>query len=188
MKTNGGKHDRRRETANDGIDADHTGQTGAQTNGETQNQNQGTKAQIVKLHRPYIPFDVRIAVARRQLRNFGATVDRNADESDDVYLDRQLALLAVFLDKEKLFAPLHLDHDPALVNRKFSQRTGKYKPDANDPRFLIYRTKTDHDMKTRTRGDGAQLSDLALRRKFKRIEKRKREGKRPKYGVANDRI
>lgn len=132
----------------------------------------------VKLPRPHIPLDVRIKVAQRQLRDqFGMTVDRDLGEEAEVYLDRMLTTLSICL-RDELFAPLQLDHDPALCNRKFSERTGKYKPDANDPRFLIYRTKFDHEMKTRVRGDGAQYSDLALRRKFKRIEKRQREGKR----------
>lgn len=134
-------------------------------------------------HRPHIPLEVRVKVAQRQLRDFGMTVDRHAGQALDVYLDEQLALLALLLEEKNLFEPLHLDHDPALCNRKFSERTGRYTPAANDPKFLIYRTKTDHDLKTRVRGDGAQLSDLALLRKNKRIAKRILTGKRPKYGV-----
>jgi len=133
----------------------------------------------MKLPRPYIPIPIRIKVARRQLRGFGASdalMTRAHGERPEVYLDRLLTGLSLYF--ENLFRPLQLDHDPALCNRKFSPRTGKYKPDANDPRFLIYRTKLDHDFKTRVRGDGAQLSDLALRRKFKRIAKRTAEGKR----------
>lgn len=133
----------------------------------------------MKLHRPHIPIPVRIEVAQRQLRAFNASgemLKRAHGEKLDVYLDRLLTGLSLYF--ENLFQPLHLDHDPALTNREFNPRTKKYKPDANDPRFLIYRTKLDHDLKTRVRGDGAQLSDLALRRKFKRIEKRQREGKR----------
>lgn len=138
----------------------------------------------MKLPRPHIPFVTRCEVAQFQLyRDYGMTVDRNKDETPEVYLDRLLGMLSAL--KHALFEPLHLDHDPALCNRKFNERTGKYKPDANDPKFLIYRTKEEHEIKTRVRGDGAQLSDLALRRKNKRIEKRIESGKRPKYGVAN---
>jgi len=71
----------------------------------------------------------------------------------------------------------HLDHDPALENRPFNPRTKKYTPDANDPEFLIYRTKEDHRIKTLVRGDGAQLSDAAIARKRKRKE---RKARRPK--------
>lgn len=38
---------------------------------------------------------------------------------------------------------LHLDHIPALVLRE-RLPSGKFKPDANDPNFLLYRTKFDH--------------------------------------------
>lgn len=134
----------------------------------------------MKLQRPYIPIRIRIKVASRQLRHFGASdalLTRERFEREDVYLDRMLTGLSLYLNGN-IFQPLHLDHDPALCNRKFFQRTMRYEPAANDPRYLIYRTEAEHDIKTRVRGDGAQLSDLALRRKFKRIEKRKREGKR----------
>ena len=136
----------------------------------------------MRLHRPHIPFAVRIKVAQRQLRDFRTELTRGERERTEVFLDRLLAHLAYCLTG-KLFTPLQLDHDPALTNRIFSKRTKRYKPAANDPRFLIYRTTDGHDIKTRIRGDGAQLSDLALRRKNKRIEKLKAEGRRPKYGA-----
>lgn len=132
----------------------------------------------MKLPRPHIPIHVRIKVAKRQLRLFGASsalLERAGDRAD-IYLDRLLSGLSMYMGC--LFEPLQLDHDPALCNRKYFPISGRYKPAANDPRYLIYRTKEDHETKTRLRGEGAQLSDLALRRKFKRIEKRKREGKR----------
>lgn len=135
----------------------------------------------MKLPRPHVPIMVRIEVAQRQLRGFGMTVDRNKDEESVAYLDRLLLTLSLCF--ESCFQPMVLDHDPALCNRQFSKRSGKYKPDANDPKFLIYRTKLDHDLKTRVRGDGAQLADLAMLRKNKRIAKRISTGKRPKYGV-----
>jgi hypothetical protein len=139
----------------------------------------------MKLPRPHIPIPTRIKVAQRQLRGFGASdalMFKDIMETPAVYLDRLLAGLSIYLGV--LFKPLHLDHDPALCNRKYSYRTGRYTPDANDPRYLIYRTQADHDIKTRVRGDGAQLSDLAKRRKTKRIAKRIKDGRRPKYGVA----
>jgi len=79
-----------------------------------------------------------------------------------------------------------LDHDPALINRPYNPKiknvAARYTPNANDPNYLIYRTKEDHDIKTRVHGDGAQYSDLALRRKLKRIE-RNRDPKRRKKKI-----
>jgi hypothetical protein len=72
---------------------------------------------------------------------------------------------------------LQLDHDPALENRPFNKRTQKYKPDANDPNYLIYREKHAHHIKTNVRGDGAQLSDAAQARKRKRSERKKTKRK-----------
>ena len=138
----------------------------------------------MKLLRPYTPIPVRIKVVQRQLLRFDvAAPDREKGERQDVYLDRLLGLLSTLMDA--LFEPLQLDHDPALVNRKKIFRNGKhvgYSPAANNPDYLIYRTKAAHDIKTRVRGDGAQYSDLALARKNKRIEKRraKKEHGRPK--------
>jgi hypothetical protein len=75
-----------------------------------------------------------------------------------------------------------LDHDPALCNRKFNIRTGKYTPDANDPDYLVYRTEQAHDTKTRIVGERGQYSDLALRRKNKRIA-RNRDRTRPRAKI-----
>lgn len=128
----------------------------------------------MKLQRPYIPIEVRVIVAERQIQQItGLRLEWPEPRSHRDRLVKCLAYLTAHLG-----GPLQLDHDPALCNRKYFPRTDRYDPAANDPRYLIYRTKEDHDHKTRLRGDGAQLSDLALRRKFKRIEKRKREGKR----------
>lgn len=135
----------------------------------------------MRLPRPHIPIATRIKVAKHQLGLVASQLPQCEDETDEIYLDRLLNQLSFELQAGILslpFVKLQLDHDPALCNREFNKRTGKYKPDANDPCYLVYRTIADHDTKTRVRGDGAQLSDLALRRKFKRIEKRKKEGKR----------
>jgi len=142
----------------------------------------------MKLLRPDIPTRVRIKVARRQLEAFGASAEmlkRAEGERQDIYLDRLLTGLSLYL--ENLFRPLHLDHDPALVNRKkVFNRAGEhvgYKPAANNPKYLVYRTKEDHDRKTRVRGDGAQYSDLALARKNKRIEKRRAKNANAKRAI-----
>ncbi len=77
-------------------------------------------------------------------------------------------------------SPHQLDHDPALVLRKFNERTGKYTPDANDPKYLVYREKDDHLQKTTGRAPGARRtvsnkgSDMGLRKKFARLERPKR--------------
>jgi hypothetical protein len=47
------------------------------------------------------------------------------------------------------------------VLRERHPATGGYIPAANDPRYLRYRLASDHQFKTFTRGDGAQLSDVA---------------------------
>lgn len=41
-----------------------------------------------------------------------------------------------------------LDHDPALVLRGYDEKTGDTVPPANDPKFLIWRTREDHKKKT----------------------------------------
>lgn len=133
----------------------------------------------MKLPRPYIPLEVRIAVIERQAgvseRWKGWARAPDVPFTKNAYLS--FMLLQVFKG-----ANVQLDHNPALCNREvIYDRSGKfvrYIPDANNPDFLIYRTNDAHDIKTRIRGDGAQYSDLALRRKFKRIEKRRKLKKR----------
>lgn len=136
---------------------------------------------MARLYRPHIPLSVRVQVAERQL-------DKTADfwmlycitdfQSAGVRLNFLLFGLSQQLDCE--VSDLRLDHDPALCNR-VQVRSGlgrtRYIPDANDPEHLIYRTKADHDIKTRVRGDGAQHSDLALRRIAKRRARKAEGGK-----------
>lgn len=107
--------------------------------------------------RPYIPLAIKLAVAERQAIM--------APMPGANKRDRLQGILAMLFGSKEV----QLDHTIALVNRKFNPRTGRYTPDANNPDFLVWRTKEDHDIKTRVRGDGAQHSDLALRRKSKRI-------------------
>jgi hypothetical protein len=127
--------------------------------------------QEVKRPRPYIPISVRVQVARRQwmLERFDdptLTSVRNLSES------RQLAYMLGLLFVEHP----ELDHDPALENRQFNPKTGKYKPDANDPRYLIYREKLLHLQKTTGRRPGAERtvtskgSDNWLAKKFRKLE------------------
>lgn len=132
-----------------------------------------------RLKRPHIPLAVRVQVAARQAGFVNL----------DLFLRLHKGCLKIVLDR-LLYGDdlgpgagfqrgqaINLDHDPALVNRPFNKRTGKYTPDANDPAALVYRTKTDHNIKTRIRGAGAQHSDLGLARKNKRIA-RNRDPKR----------
>lgn len=133
----------------------------------------------MKIFRPYIPLAVRVLVAERQMRAAG-----NGEylTGPGWPLARRLqdALHLLFADQ-----PCHLDHDPALVNRPFNKRTGKYTPDANDPTALVYRTKTDHEIKTRVRGVGAQRSDLGQARYNKKVARnREKRLHRPKQAVS----
>lgn len=135
----------------------------------------------MRLPRPYIPLAVRVQIAERQ---FFVKCGRDQapfllqpNETNSLHLRRLLFFL--FADE-----PYHLDHDPALENRFLSWRDGKahYVPDANDPEFLIYRTKQNHKIKTYIRGDGAQLSDAAKARKRKRKERKARK-RRPSFST-----
>jgi hypothetical protein len=112
----------------------------------------------MKLPRPYIPLNVRLKVAERQLGRSWSI----KGQSGKVRLRLMLKLL--FANE-----PYQLDHDPALTNRKFNRRLRRYTPPANDPDYLVYRSAVGHDIKTRVRGDGAQRSDLAQRRYLKRV-------------------
>lgn len=129
----------------------------------------------MRLFRPYVPLAVRVQVASRQLRVIEPSLDWELMQATPSLPDRQR--LSLLLGCLFIGEPCHLDHDPALVNRKFNKRTKKYTPDANDPRYLTYRTKAEHDTKTRVRGDHGQHSDLALVRKRKKL---KRKAARPK--------
>lgn len=129
-----------------------------------------------RLPRPYIPISVRCKVASRQL-NCGIL-----SEDEGVSASKAMAILLARLREHFGCEELHLDHDPALCNRqlrfKLNKRTGKniaiYTPDANDPRFLVYRPKVDHEIKTRVRGEHGQYSDLTLmKRERRRLRKEK---------------
>lgn len=127
----------------------------------------------MKLHRPYIPLSVRVLVAHRQLVEAGAwgKIHVAIMDGSPTPLSIQLEHATRLLFGDKAFA---LDHHPALVNRKQYARGGKvfYQPPANDPEHLRYRESgpgSDHDIKTRVRGDGAQRSDLGQRRYNKRV-------------------
>jgi len=138
----------------------------------------------MRLPRPYIPYDVRVQVAARQIIEAGLTWATDAT-LDALPESKKLHALLLILFCDDEMGHLHLDHDPALVNRKKIYRNGAhvdYDPPANDPRYLVYRTRQDHDIKTRVRGDGAQRSDLAQRRYLKRVA-RNRSPDKPKKKI-----
>ena len=123
--------------------------------------------------RPYIPRRIRVDVLLRQCEERNFAIPKRQKDTLSIYI-KTLQLLLFGNEK------VHLDHNPALVNRIF--KDGVYSPDANDPRFLAYLPEKDHRTKTYIRGLNGQHSDLGLARKLKRIEK-KREN-RPFKGVA----
>lgn len=127
----------------------------------------------MRLHRPYIKIKTRLIVAERQaaahLPNWSATAPSKP-------LGNRLKwLLKLLFGSEEC----ELHHRPALLNRRRYIRHGKihYDPPANDPNFLVYLRKSDHEIETRIRGQGAQLSDLAIARKRKRAARKKAKGK-----------
>lgn len=138
-----------------------------------------------RLHRPYIPLSVRVQVAERQM--LAATGCYCTDEfgvpapQSRMTLGRRLSMALWHISGGGI-KKMALDHDPALVNRKRYVRNGKtfYQPPANDPNHLVYREAgrgSDHDIKTRVRGDGAKRSDLAQARYNKRVAKNRATAK-----------
>jgi hypothetical protein len=127
------------------------------------------------MKRPYIPLDVRIEVADRQIIADGGYFFVTGNPSRKELL--QTMLTELFGDKKP-----ELHHRPALVNRQ-RRRNGDYDPPANDPAFLVYLAIADHDVETRIRGEHGAHSDLALRRKNKKIA-RNRDPKHRKAKIA----
>lgn len=130
-----------------------------------------------RLHRPRIPLAVRVLVIERQLLEVGIA-PLMANGHTLTY--RLAAGLLELFSVEKV----ELHHRPALVNRRRYIRNGKvfYDPPANSAEHLVYLPEADHDIETRVRGVGAQLSDLAIARKRKRKE---RKARRPKTRWAS---
>jgi hypothetical protein len=140
--------------------------------------------------RPHIPIKVRLAVLERQ-----AFEDRAYPSEEERDLAREWYNLRYhrFTRSEKieyllelLFHGLsvELDHDPALVFRKRNLKTGGYRPDANDPKYLRYVPKQQHRHKTFGRKPDAERtvttkgSDVWLAKKFRRLEKPQRPKKK----------
>jgi hypothetical protein len=53
---------------------------------------------------------------------------------------------------------VHLDHDPALGLRPWDEATQDTVPPANDPKFLVWRPKEEHKLKTTGRMGESKLS------------------------------
>lgn len=125
----------------------------------------------MKLPRPYIPLEVRLMVAERQVREHQLDPHLSPSLPKQARLEALLRILSTYHDEGKL----ELHHRPALLNREQVKIAGVvigYLPDANDHRYLVYLPEDEHDIETRVRGQGAQLSDLAQARKNKRIARR----------------
>lgn len=130
---------------------------------------------------PMPPLSIRVKVAERQYEAV-TTVEAQIFYVQHVAgksLSFRLAhLLAAIFGDDKIA----LDHDPALILRKYNSRiknvAARYTPHAHDPDALIYREKGNHDQKTFGRKEGAERtvttkgSDIGLKKKFDRLEGR----------------
>lgn len=148
------------------------------------------------IRRPYIPLSARVQVAERQVRESGSLLwplyssgilhGKKLDKPWPLARRLRVLLGDLFPDGDH-----QLDHDPALVLRRFNKRIGKYSPPANDPDYLVYRRKGDHLQKTTGRKPGAERtittkgSDVGLKTKFARLEKKKgRKRTKPRRHAA----
>jgi len=142
------------------------------------------------MKRPHVPLAVKLAVLERQAftdRPFKNEAERQLCRNWYQFCNKgkgmaaRIELLLFLLFKGK---PSQLDHDPALVLRKYNKRTGKFTPAANDPTFLIYRLTPLHLQKTTGRKPGAERtvtakgSDTWLAKKFRKLEKPAKKQKR----------
>jgi hypothetical protein len=148
-----------------------------------------------KLPRPYVPLGIRLVVAERQFAEKHGLVFK----PDTARVDRGTRLRRLLT---MLFGDtaVELHHRPALCNREvvpvstakkhvgkawfktpkiytFTSTFCRYEPDANDPDFLVYVPVEEHVIETRVRGQHGDYSDLAKRRKVKRIAQK---AKRPR--------
>lgn len=138
-----------------------------------------------RLLRPSIPDSAKLAVVLRQLGEmFPGPVLATARKSRTISttLTNRLCILADLLGCQP--GDLHLDHDPPLATRdKVRNRAGEhigYRPAANDPEFLIYRTAQAHRIKTNVRGDGALHPDRVYIKRARRRERAAKALKKPK--------
>lgn len=135
---------------------------------------------MARLLRPPIPLAVALRVLLRQLGEMfpdQVVAAAKAERSLGTAVAGRTARLAELLG----CAPpdLDCDHDPPLGAReKVFDRDGKhvgYKPDANDPEWLVFRVRADHRIKTNVRGEHGQHPDRVLIKKNRRLERREKE-------------
>lgn len=139
----------------------------------------------MKRERPPMPP---VAVCRQVAERQWIATYGPAPAFDHMPIGWRLRHMLTFLG----FIKPQLDHDPALILRKYNPRiknvAARYTPHAHDPAFLIYREsakgKNDHGQKTTGRKADAEKtvttkgSDIWLKSKFNRLEGRTK--KRPK--------
>ena len=140
-----------------------------------------------KRPRPYVPLHVKLDVLARQLaqlwrmpqKEFDTTVRVGKNQSDAIA--KMLKMLAEFYRCE--VKDLRLDHTLALRLRDYNHRrkdiAARYTPNANDPAWLAYLPRVEHDHKT-FRRNGAQFSDTVLIKRDRRRENRELGLVRPK--------
>jgi hypothetical protein len=122
--------------------------------------------------RPHIPVGTQLEVAYRQALALGAKAMREVapiDETKGAQFNLDVMLDYLFGDELT-----QLDHDPALGLRKYNPKTGKWKPDANDPNYLIWRRKEEHRTKTIIRGEHGARSDIAEMKYRRRVAAKKK--------------
>ena len=77
----------------------------------------------------------------------------------------EAAILQLGLDPNDV----EYDHDPALALRRYDEKTGKWTPDANDPRYITLRSGENHNTKTNGTKTTSYGSDSHAIAKAKRI-------------------
>ena len=135
--------------------------------------------------RPHIPLSVCVQVAERQVKASGSAlwpIYLSAQAINPWPLGQRLRILLNDLFGDKLY---QLDHDPALILRKYRNDArmkppDRYTPNANNPAHLVYRDTADHLQKTTGRKPGAERtvttkgSDIGIKTKFARLKRPKR--------------
>jgi hypothetical protein len=84
---------------------------------------------------------------------------------------RQIADLMQRLGMVAVSEPveLELDHEPALGLRDVDPATGEHRPHQHDPRYLVWRPKARHAVKTRGTGATTAGSDVGEMRKTRQL-------------------
>jgi hypothetical protein len=68
-----------------------------------------------------------------------------------------------------------LDHCPALVLRDYDEKAGDTEPKANDPKYLIWRTREDHKKKTFGTKATSAGGDIHRAAQMRRLTKKQEE-------------